>query len=733
MQYNVGSRHVIGYNRAIQAWLSKRERTKEVSNMTEQQRNRSVKGNEQQARNKRAFNHKHEQKQEVEGRTSSTEKQPKSQFQPSKQNRQEKKNQRDKQQQQLASAVNKETLQSGKTGQRYPAKSAGQQSSKPDQRYQTKSDGQHPNKADQRYASKSVGQQPNKADQCYPAKSVDQHSSKTGQRYPAKPVSQQQEQTKHRQGAGRAGERSTSNNNDKRNRQQFDVQLKGYNASKPVKASSAEDVAIGERIVVTIKRIGINGEGVGYYKRKAVFVEGAITDEVVKAKVTKVERSFLQAQIIEIEKSSPDRQTPPCPVYEQCGGCQLQHMTYEAQLKAKEEIVREAFSRYTELKELPLRPIYGMEEPWHYRNKAQLQMGWRQEQHKVQVQNKQPGQRNDQRNQMQNQQQDEQRSQQHGQKQVQPQELIAGLYAANSHKLIDISECTVQEQGINEVYKVLKQLMVELEIAPYDERTRSGYVKTVVVRIAKANGQMQITFVTATDSLPQQRQLVQRIRAQLPNVITIAHNVHKERSSVIFGPKTIILWGEERLPETLGSIQFALSPRAFFQLNPTQTIKLYDAVKEAAKLGGNELVVDAYCGTGTISLWLAEQAREVRGVELIAEAVQDARSNAQYSGIDNALFYEGRAEQLIPDWVEQGIRPDVIVVDPPRTGLDAALIDAVLQAKPERFVYVSCNPSTLAKDCKELLSGGYELEWVQPVDMFPWTSHVESVCLLTRK
>lgn len=484
---------------------------------------------------------------------------------------------------------------------------------------------------------------------------------------------------------------STHGGNRKSSGARRDQQHKGARRNQRAADSTAEEAAVGDRIVVTIKRIGINGEGVGYYKRKAVFIDGAITDEVVKAKITKVERAYLQAELVEIEKRSPDRQKPPCPVYELCGGCQLQHMTYEAQLKAKEEIVSEAFSRYADLRELPLRPIYGMEEPWHYRNKAQLQLGWQQD------------------------------------------KLVAGLYAANSHKLIDISECTVQEQPINEAYKALKQLMRELDIEPYDERTRSGSVKTIVVRVAKASGKLQVTFVTATDRLQQQRQLVERIRTHLPQVVTIAHNIHKERSSVIFGAKTVILWGEERLPETLGSVQFALSPRAFFQLNPTQTVKLYDAVKEAAALSGHELVVDAYCGTGTISLWLAEQAREVRGVELIAEAVQDARSNAQFSGIDNALFYEGKAEELIPRWVQQGTRPDVIVVDPPRTGLDAALIQAVLQAKPKRFVYVSCNPSTLAKDCRELFAGGYELEWVQPVDMFPQTAHVEAVILMVRK
>lgn len=470
----------------------------------------------------------------------------------------------------------------------------------------------------------------------------------------------------------------------------FSAAQKHRNNSKPSN-QSAEDIAIGEQIVVTIKRIGINGEGVGYYKRKAVFIDHALTNEVVKAKVTKIERSFLQAELVKLEKKSKDRTNPPCPVYDECGGCQLQHMTYEAQLRSKEEIVKEAFSRYAGLADIPMRPIMGMEDPWHYRNKAQLQVG------------KQRG------------------------------DMITGLYAAGSHRLIDISDCSVQEESLNHVYKELKHIVQELQIAPYEERTRSGVLKTIVVRVAKKTDKLQLTFVTATDRLPDNRVLINRIRQALPQVISIAHNVHKDKSSVIFGAKTTIIWGEERLDETLGDIQFSLSPRAFFQLNPSQTVKLYDAVKEAAALTGKESVVDAYCGTGTIGLWLAKQAKEVRGVEVIAEAVQDARSNATYSGIDNALFYEGYAEKLLPQWIEQGFNPDVIVVDPPRTGLDQALIDAVLKVKPKRMVYVSCNPSTLAKDCKQLLEGGYRLEWIQPVDMFPQTAHVESCSLLVRK
>ncbi len=456
-------------------------------------------------------------------------------------------------------------------------------------------------------------------------------------------------------------------------------------------ASTAEDVSVGDKIIVTIKRIGINGEGVGYYKRKAVFIQGALVDEVVKAKISRVEPGYLNAEIIEVEKSSPHRQKPPCPVYEACGGCQLQHMSYNAQLAAKEEIVRESFRRYAGLEQLPMRPIIGMNQPWHYRNKAQLQTG---------------------------------RS--NG-------EIIAGLYAAGSHQLVDITGCAVQHPAVNDTIEQVKRLMSELDIPIYNERTREGAVRTIVARVARATDEIQLTIITATDKLPDARRFVNAIRQSLPNVKSIAHNVNRGKTPLIFGERTTMLWGAERLEERLGEVEFSLSPRAFFQLNPEQTIKLYNSVQEAAALEGSELVVDAYCGTGTIGLWLAPYAGEVRGIEVIPEAVRDARDNARTSGIENALFYEGRAEQLLPEWVVQGFRPDVIVVDPPRTGCEPSLLKAVAEARPKRFVYVSCNPSTLAKDCKTLLASGYQLEWVQPVDMFPQTSHVECCVLLVRE
>lgn len=457
---------------------------------------------------------------------------------------------------------------------------------------------------------------------------------------------------------------------------------------------SAEQLQPDDRIVVTIKRIGINGEGVGYYKRKAVFIEGALPNEVVRAKVIKADRGFIQAEMVELEKKSADRQPPPCHVYDKCGGCQLQHLSYEAQLQAKEELVVEAFRRYTsiEAEVLPLRPIIGMEEPWGYRNKAQLQTGIG---------------RNG--------------------------SIITGLYELGSRELVDIAGCPIQQPIINEVIEAVKQIIQELNIPIYNDKTRRGNIRTIIARADQKGQEVQLTIVTAEDRLTDSKRFVEAVRKNISIVTSISHNINKGKGPLVFGEKTILLWGKERLGEQLGKLKFALSPRAFFQLNPKQTIKLYNAVKEAASLKGDELVVDSYCGTGTIGLWLAAQAQEVRGIEVIAEAVRDARENAAASGINNARFYEGRAERLLPEWIQQGIRPDIIVADPPRTGCEPEFLQAIIAAKPKKFIYVSCNPSTLAKDCKVLLENGFELKNVQPVDMFPQTSHVECVILMVRK
>ncbi|WP_274653306.1 23S rRNA (uracil(1939)-C(5))-methyltransferase RlmD [Paenibacillus humicola] len=454
--------------------------------------------------------------------------------------------------------------------------------------------------------------------------------------------------------------------------------------------ASADDVRVGDRIVVTIKRIGINGEGVGYFRRKAVFVPGALPGEVVKARVTAAEKNRLVAELTEIEKRSPERIEPACPVYEACGGCQLQHLSYAGQLAAKEELVREAFSRYAGIEgaALPLRPMLGMDEPWGYRNKAQLQAG------------RGPGGR-----------------------------PALGLYEPGSHRLVDIAGCAVQHPALNAAAAAVLRCAEQCGV-PLGERGRG--LRTVVLRVAPAAGELQLTLVAAEERFEGRDRLVAAIRRDIPAITSISVNVNKDRTPLVFGERTVLLWGKPALETELGELRFALSPRAFFQLNPAQTTKLYDAVREAAALTGSETVVDAYCGTGTIALWLAPFAREVRGIETIREAVDDAERNAALNGRTNARFYAGKAEELLPRWTERGFRPDVIVVDPPRTGCDPRLLQTIVDTKPKRFVYVSCNPSTLAKDCRFLFESGFNLEWIQPVDMFPHTAHVECVIGIQR-
>ncbi|XEC93702.1 23S rRNA (uracil(1939)-C(5))-methyltransferase RlmD [Paenibacillus tarimensis] len=463
--------------------------------------------------------------------------------------------------------------------------------------------------------------------------------------------------------------------------------------AKEKQGLSAETVAAGDRIVVTVKRIGINGEGVGYFRRKAVFIEGALPGEVVKARVTAVEANRLIAEAVEHEKRSPHRITPECPVYESCGGCQLQHLSYAGQLAAKEELVREAFSRYAGVDgaALPLRPILGMDEPWSYRNKAQLQAG-----------------RGD------------------------GGRPVLGLYEPGSRRLVDITGCAVQHPVVNAAAAKVLHVVEHLGV-PLGERSRGGGLRTVVLRVAPDTGELQLTLVAAAEPLPQQDRIVAGIRRDVPEITSISLNINPGKGPLVFGDRTVLLWGKPALEVKLGELRFALSPRAFFQLNPEQTVKLYDAVREASALTGTETVVDAYCGTGTIGLWLAPYAREVRGIEVIAEAVEDAKRNAELNGRTNTSFYAGKAEELLPRWQKQGFRPDVIVADPPRTGCDPRLLRTIVETKPKRFVYVSCNPSTLAKDCRILMDSGFRIEWLQPVDMFPHTSHVECCSLLVRK
>ncbi|MCM3540504.1 23S rRNA (uracil(1939)-C(5))-methyltransferase RlmD [Priestia endophytica] len=451
-------------------------------------------------------------------------------------------------------------------------------------------------------------------------------------------------------------------------------------------------VKVGQHVPLTIKRLGINGEGVGYFKKQVVFVPGALPNEEVIAEITNVKHKFAEGRVKRIRKMSDDRVKAPCPIYEKCGGCQLQHLSYEGQLKAKRDIVVQAFERHGNVRNLEkkLEQTIGMEEPWKYRNKAQFQVG------------------------------------------LLKGKVIAGLYGANSHRLININECIVQRPETTKVINNVKQILQDLKISIYDERKRKGLVRTIVTRIGVSTGEVQLVLITSKEELPKKDLLIQEVKKRLPEVKSIMQNVNGQKTSLIFGDKTFTLDGKETIEEVLGDLSFDLSARAFFQLNPTQTVKLYDEVKKEAGLTGKEKIVDAYCGVGTIGLWLADEAGEIRGMDVIEDSIVDANKNAKAKGYDNAHYVVGKAEYWMPKWVKEGWKPDVVVVDPPRTGCDEKLLKTILDVKPKKVVYVSCNPSTLAKDVK-ILTKLYKVERIQPVDMFPQTAHVESVTTLSLK
>lgn len=452
---------------------------------------------------------------------------------------------------------------------------------------------------------------------------------------------------------------------------------------KPVKA--------GRTYEMDINSMGVNGEGIGRIEGFTVFVENAVPGDRVEVEIQEVKKRFARGVLKKVLIPSVQRAGERCPLVYRCGGCQIQQVDYRWQLEYKTQKVKDSIERIAKLDGVTIHPTIGMENPWRYRNKAQFPVGH-------------AGGR-----------------------------IATGFYERKTHKIVDIGDCLIQH-GINRsIVREVREYMESNGIPAYDEGTGKGIVRHIVTRVAFATGEVMVVIVATSPVLPKSELLVERLVKNIPSIKSIVLNINNRKTNVILGKECITLWGQDYITDCIGDLQFRISPLSFYQVNPVQTLVLYNKALEYADLKGGETVIDAYCGIGTISLFLARRAAKVYGIEVVKEAVEDARINAQINGIGNAEFITGQAEEVMPRLFEDGIRPDVIVVDPPRKGCEESLLETIVSMRPDRVVYVSCNPATLARDLKYLDQRGYRTVEIQPVDMFPHTAHVETVVLIKRK
>lgn len=441
---------------------------------------------------------------------------------------------------------------------------------------------------------------------------------------------------------------------------------------------------------MSITDIGTNGEGIGRIDGYTVFVEGALPEEVIKVLIVKTKKQFGYGKLLEILEPSPHRVTPACPVAAKCGGCQLQHLSYEGQLAFKTKKVKDHLERIGGFSGISVGYAKGMEEPWRYRNKAQFPVGG---------------------------------------KTVEPE---IGFYAKRSHRIIDTPVCMLQNEVNDRIVKIIRAFLAEYEIPLYDETIHRGLVRHILTRMGRRTGEIMVCLVVNGRKLPHCDVLVERLR-EIEGMTSIVLNVNTDQTNVILGTEVHVLWGKETIRDYIGDVQFEISPLSFYQVNPLQTQVLYQTALDFAELEGNETVLDLYCGIGTISLFFAQKAKHVFGVEIVPEAIADAKRNTALNGMDNADFAVGAAEDVIPRlYEEKGITADVVVVDPPRKGCDSVLLDTIAAIAPKKVVYVSCDSATLARDLAYLCPKGYTIEKVKVVDMFPHTVHVETVVLLSK-
>jgi len=472
--------------------------------------------------------------------------------------------------------------------------------------------------------------------------------------------------------------------------------------SKKELSKQAAVVEKNKHYIIDITGMTHEGQGVGRIEGFAVFVDGVLEGEQAEVRIIKVNKTYAVGKLITLIKPSPNRVEPFCSAFRRCGGCMLQHMNYEAQLAFKTQLVKDNLERIGGISGVTVHDTIGMENPLNYRNKAQYPV--------ASVNGR----------------------------------VITGFYAARSHNVIESEHCGIQDKTSEKVRRVVARFIEEKGITVYDENTGKGLVRHIMTRVGFNTGEVMVVLVINGESLLYADELVQRLTGmsledsnsheESSHVIkSIYLNINKENTNVILGRRNVLLYGSETITDTIGKYKFNISPHSFYQVNPVQTEVLYPKALEYAGLNGTETVFDLYCGIGTISLFLSEKAARVIGVEVVEAAVEDARRNAQINGVTNAEFFVGEAEKVVPGLYKKGLRADVVVLDPPRKGCDESLLQLLADMQPSKIIYVSCNPSTLARDLKFLTGHGFTVEEAQPVDMFPMTGHVETITVLYRR
>jgi 23S rRNA (uracil1939-C5)-methyltransferase len=447
-----------------------------------------------------------------------------------------------------------------------------------------------------------------------------------------------------------------------------------------------------QEYLIDIKGFGFEGEGVGRINNFTVFVEGALKGETVKVKIVKVNKNFAFGKLLDIVVKSEERVEPKCEIYKRCGGCQLQHLSYEGQLKFKKERVIDCLERIGKISGSLVKDTLGMEgSELRYRNKVQLPIGEK------------------------------------------DAEAIIGFYAQRSHEIIDMKTCIIQDQVADHALELLRQWINEFNISIYNEKTGRGILRHLMVRTGFKTGEVMLVLVTNEEYVPHINEYMELMQNNIKGLKSLVQNINNKNTNVVLGNKCTTLWGADTISDYIGSFKFKISPLSFFQVNPVQTEVLYNKALEYASLTGEETVFDAYCGTGTISLFLSQKAKKVYGVEIVPQAIENAIENAANNNIENVEFIVGESEKVIPELIAKNIKADVVVVDPPRKGCEKILLEEIAKMGPKTIVYVSCDPSTLARDLGILEGLGYGCVEVQPVDMFPNTAHVECIAMMYLK